>query len=451
MRDRLLIFFILLAALFLSRAPFLNQILIGEEGSFAALVLSAVPASQVTPDRMPQMLIGSIGEEPVYYPFQRNITPYLLIEKTAGAALRALGVPMADPQQKTIAARLSYFAFFLVGTAGLLWLAARSWLGVAITVFALGTPLALGASIQPQIDGSTGVALVGLSCLLLLGSSRSPSTIALVLAGFLIAMGRHELSLAFGAAALITLSQQWMFKSPSRRQIALFSTGLAVGILTAILVSPADYAMGYTTMGRVYSSPSSRLSAVWAQLVFVWPVWLLMTVALAAVGWNRRAILKDRPEIILVSIGATAIAFGFAISGWSGDGFPRYYVPALVAFAYVLVSIRRYLPTLPAPLARTAVACFLIGVFVNARSLAQSWVSSASITSIPGVSTLAVRNQLAATATRTRADGTIALEQASLWIYHPRVDFIGADMGAEGARKLIEERYPDQLGRLSIP
>lgn len=450
MRSRTLIFIVLIATLILSRAPFFSQMLLGEEGSFAALVASSIPSSEVTPNNLPQMLIGRVGGEPVYYPFQRNITPYLLIERIAGTTLRALGLADAGPQQITIAVRFAYFSFFAIGAAGLLWMAAKSWLSILVAAFALGTPLAFGASIQPQIDGSTGVALVGLSCLLLLGRSHSPPWFAIVLAGFLIGLGRHELSLALAAAAIATLTLQWMLGSLTDQRIGLFCAGLGLGIMTAILISPTDYAMGYATMGRVYSTPSSRLSVLRTQFVFVWPVWLLMIVTLSTASWHLRGILREHPQIILVSLGATAIALGFSVSGWTGDGFPRYYAPALIAFCYALVALLQFIPPAPKLVAATASICLLVAVLANATTLARSLVAGTSITSMPGVSLSTMENRLAETATRTRAEDSIALEQSSLWVYHAGVDFIGIDVGPESARQILKERYPDQLSRLSV-
>lgn len=447
MRSRILIFILLLAALVISRVPFAGQMLLGEEGSFAALVASPVPSSAVTPNKLPQMLIGSIGGEAIYYPFQRNITPYLLIERTAGSALRALDVHEAAPQRMTVAVRLAYFAFFVLGTAGLLWIATKSWLSIALVIFTLSTPLAVGASIQPQIDGSTGVALVGLSCLLLLGSSPLHQGLSFVVAGFLIGLGRHELALAFGAAAFATLALQWILRISSRQRIVLFCIGLGLGVVAAILISPTDYAMGYATMNRVYSAHLSRLNALWTQAQFVWPVWLLIAATLAALGWRLRTLLSDHPEIVVVALGATAIALGFAISGWSGDGFPRYYAPALVAIAYGLVALRQRVPPVSKPLATAVLVGCLVGVASNAVTLTKTWQSGTSITSMPGVPLAAMTNKLADTAAKTRAAGTIALEQASLWAYYPGVDFIGLDVGAVGARQLLEERYPTQVSR----
>src|SRR5271169_3930536 len=100
----------------------------------------------------------------------RSIVPYFIMEK-AGRALRWPS-RSADPTTLSLAARLPFFLLFLGGIAGLivlLVLAFRStqrWrfaTAAGLVTYALTTPLAVGASIQPQVDGSVGVLLLGIA------------------------------------------------------------------------------------------------------------------------------------------------------------------------------------------------------------------------------------------------------------------------------------------------
>lgn len=450
MLKRLLVFAALVLALVLSRGPFLGQMLVGEEGSFAALVASPVPSSDVTSDGLPQMVIGRVQGELAYYPFQRNIAPYLLIERTAGTVVRAMNLTSFEPEQVTVAVRAAYFAFFLIGVAGLLWMAAGSWLGVGIAAFALSAPLAVGSSIQPQIDGSTSVALIGLSCFLLLDIKALNRYIAAFLAGSMIGFGRHELALAFGFAALVTLALQWLFRSKTWPVIELYLAGICVSVLVAVLISPSDYIMGYATMTRVYSS-SSRLGALTSQFGFLWPVLLLLVASVIYVIFQFQMRLQGRPEALLLVIAGSTVAVGFAISGWHGDGFPRYYVSALVPLTYVLVALCRSTGALKSKMHFAALGFLCAAGIYNFATLRQQWLGGVSITSAPGSHLAEIRGQLAQNAERARSEGSIVMAHAAMWLYHPDTDFISNDMGHSGALQFLQERYPEQVQRLVIP
>jgi len=449
---RVAVFTVLLLALLVSRLPFLNQILVSEEGDFAALVAYAPSPSQLTDNGLPQMIKGRIGDTYVYSHFGHDITPYLLIERTVGAVVRGLRLDPANQDRVTVATRSAFFALFLTGTVGLLWLAAPSRLGVMIALFMLSTPLAFGSSIQAQLDGSAGVAAVGLATALLLVGGRAARPWALIASGFLIGSARHEVAMAFAAATLAILVLQTVLKSPARGRIGLFALGLGLGTAAAILISPEDYRQGLGTMAQVYGQEAppivQKLRLGLLQQFFVWPVWLFLAASAALLKSRYRAILDERPEIILVTAGAAAIAFGFMLSGWTGDGFPRYFMPPLVALSYVLcVLVHDGIAVSHKAMSRMF-GVLIAGAAINFGFELTVRHFDRSITSAPGTSCRTIRESLAQSAEIARSQNRIVLEQSSFMVYYPGLDFMNSDLGKDRALYMLQQKYPRDAERL---
>lgn len=194
---------LVVAAVLLLRLPFLANPMVGEEGAFAYLVASPVPSSRYTPDHRPQMLIGQIGQQPMLYPFQHAIIPYVVLETGVGTVLRAAGAASRSARVRTIAVRSAYLVLFMLGCGGLLWFASGNLLAAAIGGFALSTPLLVGASIQPQVDGGMGVLLIGGAGALLAWQRSTGQVLRAALAGVLVGVGRQEWAMAFLAASAL--------------------------------------------------------------------------------------------------------------------------------------------------------------------------------------------------------------------------------------------------------
>lgn len=427
-----------------ARAPFLGQMLVGEEGSFAALVASKTPSSQIMPNHMPQMFIGEVRGHPMFYPFQHNIVPYVLLERGGGALVRAQHLEAATPERIEVGVRLSYLAFFAVGVAGLLWMAAQSISKALVGAFALTTPLAVGASIQPQIDGSTGVFLLGLACVALLAGANRFRIAAPIVAGFLIGLARHEYALAFGGAVVVLAVLQRLFSPKLQTLPWLFAAGLALGVLTSIMVSPSDYWDGISTMTRVYGS-SRRFDGIVRQIRFIWPVLLMAAIVSLALLSQLRHYVEDRPAIVLIVGGSLGIVLGFAVSGWSGDGFPRYYAPPLIGLAYAFAAMDR--PTLSKRFSMAVGAIALVVFAVDLMSLVKAHHAGVSISSMPDANTAGLMQTMQKDAERSRANHVIVLEQAGAWLYQPAMEFITFDMGAPGAVLVLRKQRPQDVSR----
>jgi hypothetical protein len=434
-----------------TRLPFLANTLVGEEGIFAALIVSPTPSSAVTANRLPGLMVGQVEGRLAYTIFEHQIVPYLLLEDGIGALARRAGAFEHGAAYRTAVVRGAYLLPFVVGMLGLLWLAAGPAGGRPSDA---ALPLAVGASVQPQVDGAVGGLLVGTAAFLLVATEGTRSArwarTAFPLAGALIGLGRHEWAMAFAAAGLGASLLAAVLRT-GRAVLPLgFVVGIAAGVAVSFAASPADYMASFDVMKRVYAVPSDRLALLRRQLPYTAPVLVLGVLAAGLIASSLRRAVAERPGAVILAAGGIGIAAGFAASGWGGDGFPRYHAPALVALAYAIVALLRG-AAWPRLARRLAAGIFAAGVLANAHWLYDSRARDVSITSGPGTDLAALRAQLAGSAAFARAERRIVLEHASLWLYYPDVDFIGRDMGPDGARQFLAANYPHLKDRPIVP
>jgi len=484
--QRALVLKILLAAALLVliavvRLPFIGNVLAGEEGDFAALVLDDVPTSVVSDTHLPRDQIGFIDGKPVLTTFHRTVMPYIILERLgrAFAVRHALGRLPTD--QLTIAARLPFAIIFLLGIIGLIALTVeaaaspsqrRPVLGQAlgqalaatlvplgVTLWALTAPLAVGASIEPQIDGSVGVLLLGTAASLLVigdiehGMARGRFFVAGLLAG----LGKHEWALAFAAATLGTVLIASLF-STLRRQTALalavFFVGLAAAVALSYAASPADYRNGFAIMTSFYSRTGGHLWALEPpQLPFTIPVVALVAVDGLFLAMVLRPLLRAAPGLLLAYLGAAAITLGYIVSGWPGDFFPRYFTPPLIIAAVVFVPLwLRFKDRVAPAICWTVVAGALLGLLANAVFLTRTYADKVALTSFRGTP-LAQLQQNAAAAAELWSDshGGIVFTFTPTWIYHQGINYISAGLQKSEAEEHIETSYPAYKGRIVYP
>ena len=112
----------LLALVVAARLPFIGNILAGEEGYFAALVLNSTPISTLDNRHLPREIAGFIDGKPILQTFHRTVMPYVVMEifGRAVAARNALG--RLPPERLTVAARWPFAFMFLLGSLGLITL-----------------------------------------------------------------------------------------------------------------------------------------------------------------------------------------------------------------------------------------------------------------------------------------------------------------------------------------
>jgi hypothetical protein len=459
----------LLVLIAAARLPFITNVLAGEEGEFAALVLNDPPTSTLDPNHLPREIAGSIGGKLILSSFHRTVMPYIILERVGRlfAPRHALG--RLSPDKLTIAARLPFAIVFLLGSAGLIALAIEAATSaskypsaavmiapLAVTLWSLTSPLAVGASIQPQLDGSAGVLLLGTAATLLaLGNIEQQSARWYFLAaGMLAGLGKHEWALAFAAAALgataIVLSL-----SSSRRTTGLgfaaFFIGLALAVALSYAISPQDYRQGFAVMADFYAKTGGHL---WALEMPQWPLTLPVVALILADGAFLaivlRPVLREAPGLPLAYLGATAIAIGYAISGWSGDDFPRYFAPPLVMLSIVFVALwRRFKDRIAPAIGWSVAAAALLGLGASTVFLAGSYHNRVSVAEFRGTPLAKSEQDIAAAAELARNTHGIVITQTTTWIYHQRTDFLWATKS--WAERYIATHFPAFKDRLVVP
>ena len=461
---------VLLVLIVVARLPFITDILAGEEGEFAALVLNDPPTSALDPDHLPRRLAGAIDGTPILASFQRTVMPYIVLERLGRlfAPHHALG--RLPPEQLTVAARLPFAIIFLLGSAGLIALtiqaatSAGKYPSVAITIAPLGvtlwsltSPLAVGASIEPQVDGSAGVLLLGTATTLLaLGNiERRSARWYFLSAGVLAGLGKQEWALAFAVATLgAAFLSSW--PTSSRRQsgiaFAAFFTGLALAMALSCAISPADYRQGFAIMANFYSQTGGHL---WALERPQWPLTLPVVALILADGAFLaivlRPVLRQAPGLLLAYLGATGIAIGYAISGWTGDDFPRYFAPPLVMLPIVFVALwRRFKNRITPPIGWSVVAANLVGLCASFVFLAGSYDNKVSVAEFRGTPLATFERDIATAVELARNTNSIVLTQTTTWIYNQNINFLSSATRS-WAEKYIATHVPAIKSRIVEP
>ena len=455
------------------RLPFITNILAGEGGDFAALVLNDPPTSALDPDHLPRQIAGSVDGKLILSSFHRTVMPYIILERLGRlfAPRHALG--RLPPKKLTIAARLPFAIIFLLGSAGLIALTVqaaasagkpRSAIAIAplgVTLWSLTTPLAVGASLEPQIDGSVGVLLLGTAATLLAVGHIEPSGARwrFLAAGVLCGLGKHEWALAFAAAALGTAAISLLLSS-ARRPAALafvaFFIGLVAAVALAYAISPDDYRQGLEVMANFYSITGGEL---WALEPPQWPLTLPVFALVAVDGVFLtivlRPLLPTAPGLFVAYLGATAIAAGYTASGWSGDNFPRYFAPALVILTIVFVALcTRFRDSIAPAIGWTAVAAALLGGAASYLFLAASYHSKVAVAEFRGTPLAQLENDVATAANLARDSrdshgNGIVITQTTTWIYHPGINYIWATKSY--AENYLAAHFPAFKDRLVLP
>lgn len=451
---------VFLALLFLviaARLPFLSETLRGEEGSFAYLVAGSPASSQLTPDGLPQMMIGMLDGAPVFWPFQRTILPYVLLENGPGPVVRALDVFSFPPAERTAIVRGAFLAVYLIGVAGLMWrVASLASTGnvypMAVAAFAVTAPLAVAASIQPQIDGALGVMLAGVAAILLIPmrSGLVPQALAAraLAAGILVGLGRHEWSIAFGLGAVVVLLASLIFlrhktgRKPVFAITAPLLAGMALSAMLSYWLSPTEYVSGFAVQQRL-TGVTSPVALAKRDVIHIVSSGVLLLPLFALLIPKLMSTLRDRPGLVVVTVAAFVLWAGALSTGWPGDGFPRYYAPVFIMAATALVSLP-WPPRLQLPLG----VVFLIGIVWAALIHLEAWRAGGSVFN-PARSVATIGAGYDDTARRSSQAQTLPLAHSGIWLYYPEMSFIGADLGKEGAKAFIDQNFPSWSSRLS--
>ena len=462
----LLLFALFMGLLVLTRAPFLSNVLVGEEGMHAAFVLAKGSQAPVNEQGIPQLMLGSFEGEAFLGATQHSIGPYVVLRWLSGVWPVAVDAPLAVSDglaTRSIQARLPFLLLYLLGVAGLLWRWAtvcvqspsrRWWVFGGLLFYGLTTPLAIGGSIQPQIDASVGVALVGLAAFLLTAVWGPGLQVwAAIAAGVLVGFGKQEWTLAFAAAWGVVLLLSKLWRCANASTLGGFALGLGVGTALTYGLSPSDYLASFNLMDHFLSKSSdvNRLELLMQWRSYLAPV-LLLLLLMTITGIGRLPqLVRQSPGAVITAGGAWAIALGFAAAGWSGDGFPRYYAPALVASLYALQVFVLGWPDLGQrrSTAMVGLAVVVFGLSINFGVIGAGLSQKDSITSIPGLRLKPVTRRFERIIQQKDGDDqAVYVDHSGLWIYAPKKDFVHEDPSVVAT---YESVYPSSSPRLIRP
>lgn len=461
----------LLALIVAVRLPFIGNILAGEESDFAVLLLNDVPLSALSGEHLPRDQVGFIDGKPDLTSFHRTAMPYIILERLGRLFAPHDAIGRWPPEKLTIAARLPFAIIFLLGCAGLIALTIeavaypgkRPSLGLSIaplsaTLWSLTTALAVGASIQPQIDGSVGILLLGTAATVLAVGDieQKPGYWRFLTAGVLAGLGKHEWAMAFAAAAVATWFFALVFSTGWRRigvLVAVFLLGLAFAVALSCAIAPLDYRQGFYVMETFYGITGGHLWAIEpAQLPFTLPLLALIVINGLFLLIVLRPLLRAAPGLLLVYMAAGAITIGYTISGWPADLFPRYFAPPLIICTIVFAALwLRFKDSIAPAAGWIIVVAAVLGLGTNAATLARYHNNKLSLTSLRGTPLTDIAQQYAKDARLAQQTGGIVFAFGGTWLYHPGISYITAGMGKDDAEAHMAREHPALKDKLVFP
>jgi len=458
-----------------TRIPFLQQPLIGEEGMFAMIISGyhspALKSAQDLPSKIDEhclLVLGHIDEagDTLIRP-GRNITPYCFLGGVVKPLIASFNTTALDFDGKSALIRSAFLALSSIGFLALCFLSylvslrlsgLKALLPFLILFYFTTTHLAIGSSIQPQLDGAFGFLLLSNTALLIYLGSRPliPSWLKLslnFLAGFLIAFCKNEWPLTLLGSVVLVYSMMFTsrfiasyrgkyFTINQIEANLLIGVGLIFGCITGMgfcyLFSPNDYLAGFSLMKNIHGSRESHIKIFFQSLKFNYQILIPNLVMLSFGLWgilkNWKSLLNNEIGLLILYVLSFGILAGFLQSGWGGDGFPRYYLPPLLLSGVFLIT---QIPSVFALSTNTlAIKCLtiILGVVIifNYGSLLIKYESGESIT-VPG-SYVDVKNSLIGAADINKKDPYgVMVHQVGLGFYFPGVNFIATDIGREGA------------------
>ena len=453
-----LIFLLATAFIVLIRFPFLSNVLMGEEGIFGYLAAGPAVLSE---NQGEALLIGRINGKDVFGIPEHPIVPYLWIDSVLKPLLGQIdGQVGLTFDGKSAAARIPFFLTFCLALAALMAIAAWptpihwDWpLGLAVVFYAATTPLMVGGSIQAQVDGSYGVLLGALSALALMIGTRNNyrSNLWLFGGGFIAGLGKNEWAIALFLAVAVSL---WSL--PITRFMGSRDGGwdIGVGLRTATIIviglflgsgmsyalSPANYLGGIHVMERLAARDlATRWNTFNRDFQWILPVFAVLALAsyLVVSRWHRLATVDGLPKLITYTWGI-GITFGYMLTSWSGDGFPRYYAPALmVLVCFIVMELRG--EALSRKISWVAFLCLALLAIVNLSALRTGWQKRVSITSLPGTAMEEKVEEYLDKYQEFKVSRTPVIVDAAFGYYFQDADFVGQSLGPEGIERFLHE------------
>lgn len=467
----ILMFFLVFVSIALSRMPFLNFPLVDEEGMMSILMLSNHNSSENYEKKQESkclLLAGRSDGISIWASPERNILPYKFLCNIVGPTFTNYYFSKSNNSiaKKTSLSRITFFLITSLGILSLLILgylksfnrSIKQQLYICLfSFFVFTTPLALGGSIQPQLDGSIGVLIFGLFSLLLYLSSSEKLDISLkylllIIAGCICAFGKNEWAYAVFGAYFILVILRLSTKNILRDQnfhinyqnVLLICGGVFVGSLISWLFSPSDY-MAWFDVAKRTSKVSNSLHNFIVNLKFIYPVVILGFLALFVQLQSFKKKNVNQTPLVLFLAGAM-IFIAYMANGWLGDRFPRYYIPPLILFFASLLT-SDFLNTLPkrVNLDRLYWVTILF-ILINCILLSNKYINFTSITSHPRKPLQPHIEKMILIHSESKASpNEIYFYDSSLGYYYPDISFIGGSVGWDNAKYLTEKNYPSKV------
>ena len=474
----------------LLRVPFVSNLIMGEEGSHAYLVVGAKPVINSTApqivweasDAFPNSyayanLIARFDGKDVLGFMARNLMAYEFLDKGARRINQLLPVcPDTSVRCLSISSRLPFLVLFELGLLIGLIAVSRSFaferprtlaLQVLAIAYLVSAPLIVGASIQPQIDGALGVLIVLSSAAMLLTADSSSSKGRLVAgfaAGVVGALVKNEWAISLSAATIfVTLVSLMAFirtaapeRDPGGMRRALgfcLSVLLGIGVCQLLLFAyePQAFLAGLSMIRQVAGdSRQSMVETLRHNWPLIYPVVAACVVLAGALSMRPLRYCVEKPSLAIVSTWALAIVAGYVLSGNLGDGFPRYYTPPAMLAALALTLL---IPSLDVRriVWLGSAAILTIGVLANLTDVVQSYRHRLSISAGRGQSLDATQRRYERDAQVARSQGATVMEGSAIGIYFHDIDWITSEAGLEGSIDMMRRFRPGPEAKLYVP
>lgn len=441
-------------------APFLTQPIVGEEGYFAYLAVN--DGRPVKLDNRKFLIIARLRDQVFFDRTSHPAPPYLFISHVLRSLSDGTRFASLSPNQKTVLARSRFLLTYCVAIALFcatalwgLWKARPGQIAIVLglSAFAISTPLLVGGSIKPQIDGAVGVLLVCVvGFLVFAGTKVGPSRaghVLLVLGGAFAGLGKNEWALAFlaalaTAAGLKAYLRRANKKSPSvlePRTLFYLSLGLAAGTVISFLVDPSNYLSGFGLMPH-FQKQATQSGITWAgtflkRLPMIWPLLPLLILSSAALLANWRDVVVRRPALLIMFFWMWAVSAGFLLSKWDAGG-ARYFCPPMAAALFTVSLAEMAYPSSRRWLA-AKLPLILIGIAANLLVLRGTFVDWRPVGELSGETCVDELTMLSAGYEQARGTKQIAITDIPFVYYFPDIDFVSDQVSPEWRADIMRQ------------
>lgn len=440
------------------RVPFLSNLLIDEEGIFGYLVINTKEI--VSFGKGEAIILSRLDGEDIYGGAEHPLLPYLILNKLL-RPIFSEGNSYSDLSfaAKSRMGRKPFIFSFLVGLAALffVWLRVfnskrrpEALVACFLILYVSTTPLLVGGSIQPQVDGSIGVMVLGVAALLIiLGAGlRAPQSALILIAGGVTAsIGKNEWTLALLASVLVTGAINTVSlingrnsvtdSKKSLRFLLMIVFGAILGSLFSYYASPENFLGGISVMHRLSSNESVSLGQVFLHnITWTWPVFLLIVVCTWLIFQNKNSV-AHKTEVTLLYLWGILLCAGYLFVPWGGDGFPRYYIPSAFILLFFATTVLGHV-TLGEHFSRVIIAGTIIGIVFNLTYLNARYMNRESISSGPGTSLDNKLQEYRKHYESFRETNRYVISDAAIGYYYRDIDFVGQALGERGINYVLQ-------------